>query len=250
MWLLSFSTLILIGNGSLALAQANFIASTNAEASAVTNISTVAIRETNTPALYQHLKDEIRDYEQHPEHWQGTNSIEVAIAYITAETNFDAAIGVYRKLLKELPNNARAIHGLGVCYLLTGQYNEAEIQFKKGWSLGDHSSLLDLAFLYGVSLDRWQDVKPLVPDLLKIREQLTDKTDEHELLNILIIYSGDKRANPTGDKETFLKAIDGLSDEFILERKDTAELVIRDLAAFGYKERADKLYTKYLQRQN
>jgi hypothetical protein len=74
--------------------------------------------------------------------------------------------------------------------------------------------------------------------LLKARALATNK-DKHEITNVLIIYS--LNALPSADKELFLKAVDGLSDEFILERKDTAQVVIEGLKTFGFQERAAKL---------
>jgi tetratricopeptide (TPR) repeat protein len=235
-----FFIFLAIAINSLAVAQTNSTAHTNAETAAATNVSTISTNEATGAQILEKLTDDVRDYEQNPDHWQNTNLIYVAIGY-ASETNFEAAITVYKKYLEKWPKNTRAIRGLGNCYSVIGQNDEAIIQFKKGWSLGDNQSLLGLVYLYGPSLGLYQDIKPLIPDLLEIRDQLTDTTDKHELVNILIIYSGDKRANPSGDKETFLKGIDGLSDQFILEREDTTKLVILGLKTFGYQERADKL---------
>jgi tetratricopeptide (TPR) repeat protein len=178
-----------------------------------------------------------QDYEQHPEHYRIDQLFGVARGFM-AEGKYSQAIPLYKKSLTVQPTNTVCIREIGLAYLKLQKYNEAASQFKQGWKLGDDVALKDLANLY-LMFDRLSDIKPLVPDLLKARDRMTDKNDKHEITNVLVYYS--LNAESSADKGIFLKAMDGLSDQFILEREDTAQVVIMGLKAFGYQERADKL---------
>jgi hypothetical protein len=127
--------------------------------------------------------------------------------------------------------------------LLANQdYDPAISQFKRGWELGDDQSLLSLGALYTVTLQRYQDVKPLIPDLIKVYEVSADTDDKHEISNILIAYA--INANAAEGKRVFLTAVDGLSDAYVFERDDTAKLVIFGFKRFGYQDRAERLESK------
>jgi tetratricopeptide (TPR) repeat protein len=186
-----------------------------------------------------------QDYERHPEHYTVDQLLFIARGYMLEE-KYSQAMPLYKKFLIVQPTNTLAIRGLGACYAFTKQYDEAASQFKQGWMLGDDVALNNLANLYFM-LGRFADIKPLVSDLLKAREQVTDNDKKHEISNDLIAYS--LNAKPSADKEVFLKTIDGLSDEFILERKDTAQSVILGLKTFGYEDRAKQLDDKMVTRK-
>lgn len=192
-------------------------------------------------AVPQTLAADVRDYEQHPENWQGGKLISVARGY-ALETNYEQAIVVFKKLLAVQPDNTNAIRGLGNCYSLIQKNEAAVAQYKQGWALGDDSSLVCLANQYCWYTQQYQELKPLIPDLLKVRERATDPDIKHEITNDLLLYSLNTPL-PAG-RAVFLKAIDGLSDEFILERKDTAEIVIHGLETFGFQDRASQLGKK------
>jgi hypothetical protein len=178
-----------------------------------------------------------KGYDRHPEHYRLDQLFAVARGYFL-QTNCNKAIAAYIGYLRLEPTNTVAIRELGICFVYNQEYDEAESQFHEGWHLGDDYALEDLANLYFMT-SRFSRIKPLVPDLLKAREREVDKGSRHEITNDLIACS--LNAKPSADKEVFLKAIDGLSDEFILEREDTAQFVILGLKTFGYQERADKL---------
>jgi tetratricopeptide (TPR) repeat protein len=179
----------------------------------------------------------VNDYEQHPEHWQGERLVEIARAY-GIQKNYPKAAEAYQLVLANYPNNTNAIRGLGNCYLATNNYDAAIKQYKQGWSLGDGLSLLALADTYFAS-GRFQDMAPLVTDLLKHQKLYSENDDQHEALNVLVWYSL-KRDSSIGTN-IFVKAIDGITDSFILERDDTRGFVIYALETFGYRDRANQI---------
>lgn len=178
----------------------------------------------------------LRDYEQHPEHWYDAQLLTIALGYV-CETNIPQAIASYKKFLSVRPNNMRAIRGLGTCYLMNNEYELAVQQFKRGWTLGDDLSLKALAYTYCFELERYQEIKPLIVDLLKARERLTDPHEKYDISIILIGYS--LGITPSGDKDVFTNGISGLSDDVILKREDTAALVLQGLDTFGEQNRAN-----------
>lgn len=199
------------------------------------------ITEEEGRQILQTLVADVRDYEQHPENWQGSNLIFVARGYVS-ETNFEQAIVVYKKLLAVQPNNTDAIRGLGNCYSLTKKNEAAVAQYKQGWALGDDLSLAALANQYCLYTPQYQELKPWISDLLKVRARATAANIKLEITNDLLLYS--LNTPLPASREVFLEAIDSLSDEFILERKDTAEIVIHGLETFGLEDRANQLNKK------
>lgn len=191
--------------------------------------------------ILQTLAADVQSYEQHPENWQGSNLIYVARGYVS-ETNFEQAIVVYKKLLAVQPSNTDAIRGLGNCYSLTKKIEAAVAQYKQGWALGDDLSLVALANQYCFFTPQYKELEPWIPDLFKVRTRATNSDIKHEITNDLLRYS--LRTPLPVSREVFLETIDGLSDEFILEREDTAEIVIHGLEIFGFKDRADQLRAK------
>lgn len=190
-------------------------------------------------------KAKLLDYEQHPENWQGQQLIEVARIYMGI-ADYQAAQGILRKLLSKQPDNTDAIRNLGNCSWLTGDYDKATLQFKKGWAMGDDRSLVNMANMYFSSAS-YQNIKPLIPDLLKIQKRLIDADCKHEVCNVLIAYS--LNALPIHDKDVFLKATEGLTDAFFLEREDTAQFFILALKEFGYQDRAEQ-FSKKIEAEN
>jgi tetratricopeptide (TPR) repeat protein len=199
------------------------------------------ITEAEGKLILQTLAADVRSYEQHPELWSGSNLVFVARGY-ASETNFGQAMAVYKKLLVVQPNNTEAIRGVGVCYLLTQKIEPAVVQFKQGWALGDDLSLLELANLYGYTTRQYKELGQLAADLLKARERMTEVEKKHEIVDVLMWYS--LHATPSGDKALFLKAIDGVSDEFILGRDDTANIALLGFETFGFQDRANQLGKK------
>lgn len=213
-----------------ALSQTNFTTDTNLLAEYTNAL--------NGPGILQAFAADVKDYEQHPENWQGEKLIYIANGYVS-EANFEQAIVVYKKLLAVQPTNAAAMRGLGNCYYLTKNNEAAAAQYKQGWALGDDLSLAALANLYGIYTRQYQELKPWIPDLIKVRSRTPNTADKLDITNNLLLYS--LSTSPPENKEVFLEAMNGLSDELILQRKDTSEIVIHCLKVFGYQERADKL---------
>jgi tetratricopeptide (TPR) repeat protein len=200
-------------------------------------LTKISSNSPSTEGLNKLYLNAAQDYEKHPEHYTTDQLFGVARGYVI-EGKYKQAIPLYIKSLTVQPTNTIAIRELAICYLEIQKFDEAASQFKKGWMLGDDVALKDWANVYFM-LGHFADIKPLVPDLLKIRDRISGSDKKHEVVNDLIAYS--LNAEPSADKEVFLKTIDGLSDEFILEREDTAQAVITGLKTFGYQERADKL---------
>jgi tetratricopeptide (TPR) repeat protein len=188
----------------------------------------------------------LRDYEQHAEHWQNDQLLAIALGYVN-ETNFTQAISSYKRFLVVQPNNVEAIRGLGNCYWLAHDKEAALVQFKRGYALRDDLSLLTLARTY-CFLERYQDIKPLIKDLLKMRNRSTDTDVKLEITNILIAYS--LKATPSDGKKLFLRTLEGLSDDFILESEDTARFAVLGLHTFGDQARANELYEKVERRKD
>ncbi len=191
----------------------------------------------NNLLLDEALVANVNDYEQHPEHWQGERLVEIARAYVV-QKNYHKAAEAYQLVLASFPNNTNAIRGMGNCYLVSKNYDAAIKQYKHGWSLGDKLSLLALADTYSAS-GRFQDISPLATDLLKYQKLYTENDEQHEALNVLVWYSA--KTDPSTGTNIFLKAIDGVTDSFVLEREDTKDLVFYALETFGYQDRVNQL---------
>jgi tetratricopeptide (TPR) repeat protein len=178
-----------------------------------------------------------QDYEQHPEKYKTDELFGVARGYLF-QKKYNQAIPIYTRFLTVQPTNTIALCELALCYLSTQQFNYAAIEYKKAWVCGNDVGLRDLAGVYFIQ-SRYSDMKPWVPDLIKLQNRMPDDTDKRQITAILIAYS--LNVVPSGDKETFLKIIDGLSYQFIPGRNDTAQIIIKGMKTFGYQERADKL---------
>lgn len=214
-------------------ASAQTIASNSAE----TSTFELTVTVNNTNQLDETAATKLNDYERHPEHWQGDRLVEIARIYM-AQKKYPKAAEIYQLVLAKFPNNTNAIRGLGYAHLFTQNYDAAINQFKRGWSLGDELSLLALADTY-VAMNHFQDIAPLATDLLKYRKLYSANDEQHELLNALVAYS--VNADQPVGTNIFLKALDGVTDSFILERDDTRGMVIFGLEKFGYQDRANQL---------
>lgn len=183
----------------------------------------------------------IRDYENHPERFADKELLSVASAYFIV-TNFSKAEILYERLSMVEADNTDAVRGLGLCYLFTRRYDEAAVQFKKGWALNDPKSYDAFADLFSQMMRFGTNVTPFASDALEIRDKVPNPDYRHKLVRALVAYS---MALPSPDnKAAFLKAIDGLPDEFILENKATTQAVLKGLEACQETDRATKLRQK------
>lgn len=178
-----------------------------------------------------------REYETNPVPWVGDGLLMVGRGYVM-ENKYDAAIPAYKRLLEEEPTNALAAFELGKVYMLAHKYDNSIGELQTAWNLGSNMALKDLAGLY-ILRGRCSEIKPYVDDLFKVRERFDDSNNKHDTTDILLFYSLNGESAP--NKALFLKAIDGLSDQVITSRTQTAQLAIDGLEAFGLNERANKL---------
>ena len=100
--------------------------------------------------------------------------------------------------------------------------------FKKAWELGDVESLKAYAFVC-LHLQNYDELGTLVPELLK------HKMEDPEMIGPVMEYAA---AQKPPDKELFLKAIEGVSDETVLRNADVTKSFIFGLRKFGEFERA------------
>lgn len=169
-------------------------------------------------------------YEAAPGNWPSDKFSLVAAAY-GGKKDFKALESISQRLLECDPTNVDALRAMGIAKRQQGEFRDAAVYLRKAYDLGDNQSLLGLAGCYLVLKD-YSDLKNLAPALLEVRKQ-----DAH-YLNLLFLYS---ITSTPADRQVFRKALDGLTDEQLLERQSTAELVIRGLLLFDQNERADRL---------
>ena len=87
----------------------------------------------------------------------------------------------------------------------------------------------------GIIPKNYAELGQLIPELLK------HKNEDLEMIVPIIDYSGEINSP---DKALFLKAIDGLSDEVILRKRNVTQMVILGLKKFGFEERSENLEEK------
>lgn len=176
----------------------------------------------------------IESYEKHPGKWGAKDLLPIAISY-ALEKKFDQAKIAYQKFLAVEPDNVRAIRGLGNIYLLQGkQVDEAVVLFEKAWGAGDVDSLHPLAVAY-FATKQYHKIKPLVPDLLKMKNQ------DIQVVNTLAAYSFN--VDPP-DKAVFLEALKGISDDDLVKDENAAHTVIKGSEFFGDVTHAQVLKAK------
>jgi tetratricopeptide (TPR) repeat protein len=181
----------------------------------------------------ERLRQTIQEYEKDPKIWPETNLLRVAIAYATAG-KFDLARPIYDRILTIKPDYPRALRGLGIVLVFQERFPEAVQPLRKAWYYGDIDALSPLALTY-LAIGKIDEMRDLIPSLLK------HKGESIDLVKWLISYS--LKADPP-DKEMFLKAIIGLTDEVILRREDATMFMIKGLEKFGFDARARLLKTK------
>src|SRR5262249_11340047 len=103
------------------------------------------------------------DYESSTNGFEGDRLLAVGIAYLVLD-QFDRALPIYERFLRQNPDNTRALRGMGsVCFNLK-RYHQAIECFRKAWDKGDIDSLAGLAGTY-VNLGQFDDIKDLIPAL-------------------------------------------------------------------------------------
>ena len=152
--------------------------------------------------------------------------------------NDEQAAVVYRRLLQLEPTNNAAIQGLGDIYIAGRKYDEAAAEYQKAWKLGDDMALVKLAYLHFNFTKQYDKLRPLVPDLLGMRDRLNDDF-RPGVVGMLVLYS--LQAPVEEGKTVFFKAIEGLSNESLCEKKSLADPVLQGLERFGDHDRAEKL---------
>jgi tetratricopeptide (TPR) repeat protein len=197
-------------------------------------LSEVVARFTRTPGLENArsaiLRKVIRGYEVDSKKWPANRRREVADAY-GLEGEYDKAEPIYQAILQEIPNNVDALRGLGIVKFYQRKFKDAIMNLRKAWSLGDRMSLKTLAAAH-VGMKDYAGMKDLVPGFLERRGE------DPEILNSVLLYA--LKTDPP-DKDLFFKAMKGVTDDEILRRDDTTELVVMGLKRFGQKARAERL---------
>jgi len=175
----------------------------------------------------------LESYEKDPGNWPDSALLPVAICY-ARKGSFAGATDLYRKFLVTDPTSARGIRGLGNCLALQQQFDEAAVQFKKAWELKDASSLGQLGMIY-VMQAKWEEVDKLVPDFLANRQK------DIGCVNCLIAAA---MVRDPKNKTLFYQTINGLPEEYLLQRADTRDAVFKALQMFGDEKRLNELKGK------
>jgi tetratricopeptide (TPR) repeat protein len=188
-----------------------------------------AIDETNK--TLQILCSKITDsYNADPNVWPNDKLTAVGDAYFLLRdyTNADA---IYRQVLKYWPKNRNALFGVGTISLMNHKLPEAIATLRKDWSLDDKRVLENLAVAYMAAND-YAGMEDLIPQMLD------RKSENIELLNALLLYG---LAKSPVDKDLFHKALAGVSNDQILRRPDTTDIVLKGLKLFGETDRINQL---------
>jgi tetratricopeptide (TPR) repeat protein len=176
------------------------------------------------------LRKITRGYEADPLNWPKARRGGVADAYGILQ-QYGKAEPIYRLVLNDQPNDVDALWGLGTLLAYERRFREAVTTFRKAWALGKRESLLGLSAAY-IGLGDFEGMRDLVPHLLERRKE------DGDFLMVLLAYA--VKVEPP-DREVFFKAIDGVTDEQLVRREDTAGLAVTGLRLFGEKERAERL---------
>jgi tetratricopeptide (TPR) repeat protein len=183
-------------------------------------------------------KDVINTYESHPEWFSPSELRVVGVSYLL-ERRFTESKTMFEKFVKVKSDDAVGWRGLGASNLMLSNLSDAITDFERGWQLKDLDCLKGLADCY-LQAGQAKEVKPLVTDMLDNRGK------DIEFVGALASYS--MLVQPM-DKDTFVKAIEGLNDDAILGNKINAIKIIDGLQAFGQTKRAEKLEAERLRRE-
>ncbi len=165
----------------------------------------------------------ITEYENSPKDFHDDRLLAVAISY-AIQTEIRKARPIYELYLRNHPNHPRALRGLAGGYIIEKRYDQAIIYLRRAWMLGDVDSLSMLAGSY-VKASRYAEMEDLIPSLLQHSE------GDAEIVNWLVAYAIFYKDPP--DVKLVLKGLSALSDQDILQRDDTAELISEVVARFG-----------------
>ncbi len=198
-----------------------------------TSTLTISAAPKEFPENADVARSRISAYEANPSIFSGQSLLDVARSYVY-EQRWAQAKAVYERYVKENPEEPFGYRGLASVQFVEGKREQAIALYQKAWQLGDVKSLKMLA---SISLNRGhlKQVKELLPSLLKHKEE------DIEIRNALMVYA--QKVEPP-DKDLFMKAIDGLSDEEIIKREDTQEWATKGLRAFGDEARAAAIESK------
>ena len=177
-----------------------------------------------------------KTYEEHPEKFPNDNPLflmGLARAYIQQD-DLDKAEPVLKRVVSLEDTNYLAHRILGTIYGTKQQWPVAAAQYEKAWGLGDTNSVKPLAHCL-VAIEDCDKLKTLTPVLLDLKKEDIECVDV--LMASAIIC-------PPPDKGLFFRAIDGVTDQQILERDDTTKLAICGFEKFGETQRATELENK------
>jgi tetratricopeptide (TPR) repeat protein len=169
-------------------------------------------------------------YEADPNGWPRDKLPGVGDAYFLLRDYTNADV-IYRQVLKGWPENQDALFGVGTICMMKQEFPEAIGLLRKDWSLGEKRVLPNLAAAYMAAKD-YSGMKDLIPNLLEI------KSENIEMLNTLLLYA---LAKIPVDKDLFYKTLEGVSNDQILRRPDTTDIVLKGLKLFGDEDRVNQL---------
>lgn len=178
-------------------------------------------------------------YEQNPLAWRGDDLLTVAIAYFK-DSQFEKSKAVYERfseferIADSNPNDIHVFTGLGNCYLCQTNFEEAILQYRKAWDMGDSNVVQTLAAAYiGSTNHSVERMRDLIPCLMNNKRE-----------NLVFILGFASNVTPP-DRELFMKAVEGLTDSELLENASVTKLSIAGFEQFGQKDRAEALRAKW-----
>jgi tetratricopeptide (TPR) repeat protein len=172
-------------------------------------------------------------FEQNPWEWRDDDLLTVAIAYFN-EVQYEKSKAVYERFAVFNPNDIHVFTGLGNCYLCQTNFEEAILQYRKAWDMGDSNVVHTLAAAYiGSTNNSVERMRDLIPCLMK-----------NKLENLVFILGFALYVTPP-DKELFMKAVEGVTDSELLKNESVTKLAISGFEQFGQKDRAAALKAKW-----
>jgi tetratricopeptide (TPR) repeat protein len=195
-------------------------------AKAIGSLQTPEANNTTYQAICRKM---IRGYLVDTNTWPKKNLLDVGDAY-RALMDYSNAEVLYKAALKVYPSDEHALFGLGVAELFQHRPVEAIVPLREAWKRGRPEALTPLGAACAMS-ENFEGMKDLVPAFLAHRDDIDNVTT-------LIAYS--IKIKPPS-KETFYKAIDGLTDEQLARHDNMTDLAALGFRYFGDEKRAQRV---------
>jgi tetratricopeptide (TPR) repeat protein len=131
------------------------------------------------------------------------------------QKKFAEAEQIFQKVLKHNPDCGPAFRGIGICYAMNEDFDQAMYYYQRAVDVGDAEGLGMLAMLY-ILTDHEEKIGELIPGLLEFKMENTRN------LRYILTY-----AITTNDQKLFENALQGVSQEYIESDEVVSELVIK-----------------------